>query len=195
MTRGYRATRVPLAAVLTAGTLTGLLVLAVAAPAAQADDPPGDVGEPTAEQLEQAVRSFDPGAGVRTFTAQVVPLAQVATAGEQTTLTLAADILFAPDRWDLAPAARERITELVADAPEGAEVTISGHTDSVVGAVDNQELSERRAEAVAAVIEEARGDLQLEVTGFADTRPTVTEDPEDPTTFAANRRVEIGYTG
>ena len=30
---------------------------------------------------------------------------------------------------------------------------------------------------------------------LADTQPAPTEDPEDPATFAANRRVEIGYSG
>src|SRR5699024_12595346 len=81
------------------------------------------------------------------------------------------------------------------DVPDGAAVSVSGHTDSVIGAVDNQELSENRAEAVAEVIEAARDDLDLQVAGFADTQPAETEDPEDPSTFAANRRVDIVYSG
>jgi flagellar motor protein MotB len=74
-------------------------------------------------------------------------------------------------------------------------VQVHGHTDSVQGAVDNQQLSTARAEAVADVLRTGRPDLRLEVAGFAATRPAVAEKADDPATRAANRRVEIVYAG
>lgn len=59
--------------------------------------------------------------------------------------------------------------------------------------LDNQQLSENRAQAVADALANTRTDLALDVDGFGDTQPAVTEDPDDPTTFAANRRVEIRF--
>jgi len=174
-----------------AAFLTGMSTLL----SAHADTPPPDPGEPTAEQLDAAVRSYQPDGSVHQFEPEVLSLESTTTEQGQTMVTLSADILFTPDSWDLTPAADERIAELLADVPDGAAVSVSGHTDSVIGAVDNQELSENRAEAVAQVIGAARGDLDLEVAGFADSQPAETEDPEDPSTFAANRRVEIVYSG
>ncbi|MFV0427226.1 MAG: OmpA family protein [Beutenbergiaceae bacterium] len=127
--------------------------------------------------------------------AATIPMDATETEGQQTTISLATDILFAPDAWDISANAADRIGELLTDVPQGATVDVTGHTDSVVGAVSNQELSENRAQAVADVIAEARPDLDLQVAGYADTRPAVPEDPEDPSTRAANRRVEVSYAG
>ena len=52
-----------------------------------------------------------------------------------------------------------------------------------------------RAEAVAGALRSERPDLVLEVSGVGDSDPAVTEDPEDASTYAANRRVEIVYSG
>lgn len=183
MSRRHRLVALPVA-------ITCALFLTV--PAQAQTQEPDDFGEPTAEQLARAVRTYEPV--VRTFEPEVRPLETVVSEGEETVVTLAADILFDKDKWDLNDAARDRIAELVADVPQGATMAVHGHTDSVAGAVDNQELSENRADAVAAVIERARGDLDLEIEGFAATDPAVQEDPEDPSTFAANRRVELVYT-
>ena len=181
------------ALVVLAASLTAVVT---AVPAhADSQEPVPDPGEPTADQLAAAVNPYRTNGSVISFEPEVLSLESTTTQQGQTTVTLSADILFTPDSWDLAPAADERITELLADVPDGAAVSVSGHTDSVIGAVDNQELSENRAEAVAEVIEAARDDLDLQVAGFADTQPAETEDPEDPSTFAANRRVEIVYSG
>ncbi|MCM3660735.1 OmpA family protein [Georgenia satyanarayanai] len=73
-----------------------------------------------------------------------------------------------------------------------------GHTDTQQPHgqdFDNQELSENRAEAVAAALSAERPDLRLEVSGRGDTEPRAAGEPDDPTVHAANRRVEIVYTG
>lgn len=171
---------------------TAALALALtASSAAAAGQDEEDRGEPSEAMLARSVRAFD--GGVRTFDPVVTSLGSNTTEGEETVITLAADILFTPDSWDLPGSATDRIEALLEDIPDGAVVRVHGHTDSVDGAVENQLLSENRAGAVAEVIASVRPDLVLEEAGFADTRPVVTEVPGDPSTRTANRRVEIRY--
>lgn len=117
---------------------------------------------------------------------------------DENVIVLEADILFASNEWELPSNAGNKIAELVEEIPDGASVEVHGHTDSLPVDearfdFDNQELSENRAEAVADVLSDERSDLSLDVEGFGDSDPAVDEDPEDPATFAANRRVEIRY--
>lgn len=117
---------------------------------------------------------------------------------EDNVIVLEADILFRSNEWELPSSANAKIAELVEEIPEGASVQVHGHTDSLPVDesqfdFDNQELSESRAEAVADVLSDERSDLSLDVEGFGDSQPAVDEDEEDPSTFAANRRVEIRY--
>ncbi|GAB3842318.1 OmpA family protein [Nesterenkonia populi] len=116
---------------------------------------------------------------------------------EQNVISLETDILFSPMEWELPGNAGARIADLVEEVPDGAAVDVHGHTDSnpVPDEYDfhNDELSENRAQAVADVLEDERPDLTLNVEGFGDSQPAEAEDPEDPSTFAANRRVEIRH--
>src|SRR5699024_11436902 len=111
---------------------------------------------------------------------------------EEDVIVLETDILFAAMEWDLPGSAGPKIGELVEEVPEGAAVDVHGHTDSNPVPegydFDNQVLSENRAEAVAEVLADERGDLELNVEGFGEDQPAVEEDEEDPSTFAANRR-------
>ena len=111
---------------------------------------------------------------------------------------LETDILFASNAWDLPAPAASKIVELAAEVPEGATVQVGGHTDSrpvdrSQYDFDNQQLSEHRAQAVADALAAERPDLTLEVEGFGDEQPAVSENPDDPSTYAANRRVELRY--
>ncbi|NLS11101.1 OmpA family protein [Nesterenkonia sp. MY13] len=117
---------------------------------------------------------------------------------DEDVIVLETDILFSPNEWELPEVAPTRTEELVEEVPEGASVNVHGHTDSLPVDetqydFDNQELSENRAQAVADVLSDVRPDLELTVEGFGDSEPAVTEDEDDPDTFAANRRVEIRY--
>lgn len=116
---------------------------------------------------------------------------------EDNVIVLETDILFEANSWELPDSAADKIEELVADVPDGAAVDITGHTDSrpVDDSFDfdNQELSEKRADAVATVLETERSDFELIVEGLGDSEPAETEDPEEPGTLAANRRVEVYY--
>ena len=135
------------------------------------------------------VRPYDPDAAVRT-------VEQVEQVQDQTSVTLASDILFVVDGSDLSEPARAAIGALVAQVPAGATVTVDGHTDSVLDDAHNQGLSERRAQSVAAAVGAARPDVVLDVHGYGESRLKVPEAGEDlADDRAQNRRVELHYVG
>ena len=185
--------------------LTGALALTGAGTAAadlgEQEPPPPPAGGVTAQMLHDSVRVFDPHEHVRAFSPDehVVALGEgVESLDGRTTISLSTDLLFAENTWELPTSAPARIASLVSDIPDGATVQVTGHTDTqqpIGHDFDNQELSERRAEAVAEVLREERPDLDLDVSGRGDGEPAVEPDPDDPSTHAANRRVEIVYAG
>lgn len=126
----------------------------------------------------------------------ITALGSAAADGE--VIVLEADILFASNAWELPSTGADRIAELAEQIPDGATVQVGGHTDSrpvdmTRYDADNQQLSENRAQAVADALASRRPDLHLEVTGHGSTQPAVSENPEDPGSYAANRRVELRY--
>ncbi|GAB3187557.1 hypothetical protein GCM10027061_04090 [Nesterenkonia suensis] len=194
---------------------SGLMVMVPAAPAL-ADDiqernawDEVEQGEWDAADASGHVERLDPGGHINRLDpdghirrldpdGHIDTLDDTREEGGETIISLATDVLFDVNEWDVSEAAAERIGELIDDVPEEAEVSVTGHTDSRPPGdhvdFDNQELSENRAAAVAEVIEEVRPDLELEVSGVADEDPAVDEDEEAPETFAANRRVEIAFS-
>lgn len=121
----------------------------------------------------------------------------VTETGETVTIDLAADVLFAFDRADLNPQAQAKLTEitqkLVADGATG-QVSIVGHTDSQGSDAYNQDLSLRRAQSVAAVLQPALGgqSLTFAVEGRGESEPVA--DNGNPEGQQLNRRVSITYT-
>lgn len=166
---------------------------------------PDDLPDPSSSAIDDSVHAWTQSgidASVHQWTAgsledSVQPLEQTREEEGSTVIDLATDILFEVNAWELPSSAEESIAELIADVPDDAAVTITGHTDSTPTgeAFDNAELSEHRARAVADAVSAARPDLELEVSGAGSSDPAVSEDPEDPSTLAANRRVEIRYSG
>ncbi|SFK27973.1 OmpA family protein [Cellulomonas sp. KH9] len=139
------------------------------------------------ESLDKAVLDFSEDARIR-------PLAGTETQGEQTVVTLATDILFAVDDATVPPSATDEIAALLADVPDGAALAVEGHTDSVASDAHNQDLSDRRATAVADVVRTARPDLAVTATGYGETRLKVEESGDDVAEDRAqNRRVELRY--
>jgi len=135
------------------------------------------------------VRPYEPGPATK-------QVGQVEQEQDQTSVTLASDILFTVDGSDLSEEARAAIGALVAQVPAGATVTVDGHTDSVLDDAHNQDLSERRAQSVAAAVAAARPDVVLDVHGYGESRLKVSEDGEDiAEDRAQNRRVELHYAG
>lgn len=173
-----------------------LLMLAPLTPPALAEngmnERPEQPFEITEKILADSVTHFDP-------TASVTSLGSTEPAEDQV-IVLETDILFVSNAWDLPAGAATRIAELAAEVPDGATIQVGGHTDSRPVDrsrydFDNQQLSEHRAQAVADALAGARPDLTLEVEGFGDQDPAVAENPDDPSSFAANRRVELRYGG
>lgn len=135
------------------------------------------------------VRPYDAESSVR-------QVEQVEQEQDQTSVTLASDILFTVDGSDLSDPARAAVGALVAQVPAGSTVTVDGHTDSVLDDAHNQGLSERRAQSVAAAVAAARPDIVLDVHGYGESRLLVPEAGEDiADDRAQNRRVELRYSG
>jgi outer membrane protein OmpA-like peptidoglycan-associated protein len=119
-----------------------------------------------------------------------------------TTVTLAADVLFAFDSATLSAAAKARIAETAKDLrADGATgiVRVAGHTDHVGTERYNRDLSLRRARAVAAALQPLVADLAvtLQPRGYGWDEPLVEETKggkDDPKARARNRRVEISST-
>lgn len=158
---------------------------AAAAPSGPPPEPEGGVSQ---GDLDASIRAWD-------ISENIIELGGGAEDEDDALITLQTDVLFRANSWELPSSAPAHIVELVEEIPEGATVSVVGHTDSRPTGedFDNQELSENRAEAVAEVLRSERSDLDLEVSGAGDSEPAATEDPDDPATFAANRRVEISY--
>lgn len=181
--------------------LSGALTLSGAgfALAQQETGPPQEPeGGVTDQMMTEAVREFSPTDHIREYSIEnhIAYLGE-AEAEEEDVIVLETDILFAALEWELPASADSPIAELTEEVPDGASVQVHGHTDSNPVPdrydFDNQLLSENRAEAVAEVLEGERPDLELNVEGFGEDQPAVEEDEDDPSTFAANRRVEIRY--
>jgi outer membrane protein OmpA-like peptidoglycan-associated protein len=108
-------------------------------------------------------------------------------------LTLSGSVLFVSNKADLLPAAQVRLGG-VADAltkdDTDSKIIVEGHTDSQGGAAYNQDLSERRAQAVREYLV-TRGIAadRISSVGFGLTRPVA--DNGSAEGRADNRRVEI----
>jgi outer membrane protein OmpA-like peptidoglycan-associated protein len=193
------------AALLAGAALTGPVLTPVAAEAAP--DTVRASGE-RRQQEDGRVRELDHR--VRELTFRVRELSynwrsldeseRVEQTPEETTISLAADVLFEFDRADLTPAAQERLAG-VADELAGVgprTVAIDGHTDNHGEPAYNQDLSERRAEAVRAwLADRLGGELTFETAGHGEDQPVAPNENEDgsdnPEGRALNRRVEIRY--
>lgn len=134
--------------------------------------------------------------GITVLDTGIVPFDTRTTEGGEEVVSLSSDILFAFAKADIADPAAAKIRELAQAVPDAATVRVHGHTDALGSDELNAELSLERAEAVAAIIEEARPDLTLEIEGFGPSRPVEPNEKngeDNPDGRAKNRRVEIRY--
>lgn len=155
------------------------------------------LGEPAQEQLVSSVTEYVVGSVTRyVVEGSVESVDDTAQESGETVVTLSSDILFDTNDATLPKSATAKIATLVADVPKGAAVKVYGHTDSVDTDAFNQDLSERRAEAVAAAVRAARADLKLDVQGFGETqlrKPETGSEDAVARARAENRRVELRY--
>jgi outer membrane protein OmpA-like peptidoglycan-associated protein len=106
------------------------------------------------------------------------------------------DVLFDTGSATLKPGAREklaRVAGILASHPD-LHIEIEGHTDSVGGEDYNQQLSERRSEAVRAYLVQQRiPSTTVRTAGFGESRPVASN--TTPAGRQQNRRVELVVTG
>ena len=118
------------------------------------------------------------------------------TGENEITLNLPSDITFDVDRADIKPQFRQSLADVSATLREYPSTTIdvAGHADSTGSDAHNQELSQRRADAVAqALIGNGVQPVRVVAVGFGESRPIA----DNATTAGrqANRRVEIKLRG
>ncbi|WP_424528085.1 OmpA family protein [Sphaerisporangium viridialbum] len=117
--------------------------------------------------------------------------------GEQVTVALTSDVLFALDKAALTPQARKRLEQVAAKIQAestGGVVRIEGHTDDQGTDAHNDALSLKRAQAVQQALQGKLSGVTFQAKGFGETRPKlpniVDGRPVDENR-ARNRRVEI----
>jgi outer membrane protein OmpA-like peptidoglycan-associated protein len=111
-------------------------------------------------------------------------------------ITLSGSVLFATGKSELLPAAQTKLNDvagaLTKQDPDSTMV-VEGHTDSQGGLAMNQELSQRRADAVRSyLISRGISADRITATGFGPSRSVA--DNASPEGRANNRRVEIVVT-
>ncbi|WP_347727637.1 OmpA family protein [Streptomyces sp. CAU 1734] len=120
-------------------------------------------------------------------------------AGRIITLTLPGSVLFATDRAELSPTAREALDRSARRIRElGAlSVAVLGHTDSRGSEEQGERLSLARAQAVRLALQD-RGITVASARGYSDERPKCHPEYLDGlpqhSAMACNRRVEINVT-
>jgi len=106
------------------------------------------------------------------------------------------DVLFKSGRFELLAGARERLAKVsgIVLAYPSLRLSVEGHTDSVGTDDYNQQLSERRAEAVREyLIQQGISSDSVTASGFGKTAPVASNDT--PEGRQQNRRVELVLSG
>src|SRR5215471_10105159 len=106
------------------------------------------------------------------------------------------DVLFKTGSFELLPGARERLAKIsgIVLAYPSLHLEVEGHTDSVGSDEYNQQLSEKRAEAVRDYfIQQGIPDGAIVFRGFGKTKPVASNDT--PEGRQQNRRVELVISG
>lgn len=116
----------------------------------------------------------------------------VVNTGSELRVTLPQDLLFATDSTRLRPDLQADLRAVAANLNDypNSDVIVVGHTDSTGDASYNQNLSERRAEAVSFVLRNAGvSGSRLRTVGQGESQPIASNDSSSGR--AQNRRVEI----
>ena len=134
--------------------------------------------------LERYTRAIDDSASTRTTDKDV-------------TVTLASDVTFDSDSYNLTAAADaqlQTVADQIAQYPDGGSLDIVGHTDDVADDAHNQKLSEDRAAAVKDRLAQLTdlGKWQVSTTGKGESEPAIKDTTDEAR--AANRRVVTTIT-
>ena len=119
------------------------------------------------------------------------------TTDKDVTVTLASDVTFDSDSYNLTAAADSQlqtVADQIAQHPDGGSLDIVGHTDDVADDAHNQKLSENRATAVKDRLAQLTdlASWKVTTTGKGETEPAVKDTTDEAR--AANRRVVTTIT-
>jgi outer membrane protein OmpA-like peptidoglycan-associated protein len=106
------------------------------------------------------------------------------------------DVLFKSGSFELLAGARERLAKIsgIVLAYPGLHLEVEGHTDSTGSDEYNQQLSEKRAQAVRDyLIQQGISEAAIEARGFGKSEPIASNDT--PEGRQQNRRVELVLSG
>jgi outer membrane protein OmpA-like peptidoglycan-associated protein len=124
---------------------------------------------------------------------------QVEETATEIIVDLAADVLFPFDSADLMPGAPEQLRKTIAQIQRGGQgdIRVVGHTDSQGEGAYNDDLSLRRARAVAAWLSSEGGvpSARVKAEGRGEREPAASNQTssgmDDPNGRARNRRVQV----
>ena len=116
----------------------------------------------------------------------------VETTVTESVQTLSGDVAFDFDSATLTGPGLAAVDAFAAGIPDGAMVTLVGHTDSTGSESYNQTLSENRANAVRDRMNLVRPGLNITAYGRGESQPIATN--STPEGQALNRRVDMSYT-
>jgi outer membrane protein OmpA-like peptidoglycan-associated protein len=106
------------------------------------------------------------------------------------------DVLFKTGSFELLPGARERLAKVsgIVLAYPSLHLQVEGHTDSVGSDEYNQQLSEKRADAVRDyIVQQGISAASIEAKGFGKTEPIASNETSEGR--QQNRRVELVLSG
>ena len=131
------------------------------------------------------------------YTRAIDDSASTHTTDKDVTVTLASDVTFESDSYNLtdkADSQLQTVADQIAQYPDGGSLDIVGHTDDVADDAHNQTLSENRATAVKDRLGQLAdlGKWQVSTTGKGESEPAVKDTTDEAR--AANRRVVITLT-
>lgn len=119
-------------------------------------------------------------------------IAEVERIEEGIKVTMSSGLLFGFDSFDVSPKNQENLQKLATtlDEYDDTEILVAGHTDSVGDEAYNQNLSEKRANAVASyLVANGIKRTRLVVKGYGEDAPAQTN--ETKAGQDKNRRVEL----
>ncbi|MEU6801747.1 OmpA family protein [Streptomyces neyagawaensis] len=188
--------------------LAVVVALALATPAAHADDdpsePPGTVTTSPPPEVDANSPGLKLAAGATLAPAKVLDIKSVVEdlggeerredTNENVTFALQAEVLFPKDSAKLNPQARSRIEAIAAEikAQSATKVRVFGFTDDLGSYAHGLTLSKKRAEAVHDVLAgDLDGDVTFEVRGYSEDYPIADNSSEEGR--KKNRRVEVSF--
>lgn len=146
---------------------------------------------------EQLILQADPAA--RTFellerTSDIEQASETTETAEEVSVTLAADFFFDSAEWTLSKKGIAKVEKIAAEIAERgvSEVVVTGYTDSVPDQnIGNPELSKRRAQTVAKLLEKGAPGVNIKAEGRGEADPVASNSTDEGR--AQNRRVTVDY--